>query len=80
MSAVIFVMVKRNAISKLKHLGITPSTGKNVKRKTKESAVFDNLFHTDDSASFDDFQTLVKESDEFRLFFRESFLILRNDL
>ena len=51
----IFVMVKRNAISKLGHLCITPSTGKNVKRKTKESAVFDNLFHTDDSASFDDF-------------------------
>ena len=51
----IFVMVKRNAISKLGHLCITPSTGKNVKRKTKESAVFDHLFHTDDSASFDDF-------------------------
>ena len=35
--------------------------------------------HTDQSASFDDFETLVKESDEFRLFVREWLLILRDD-
>ena len=31
------------------------------------------------NTSFGDCETLVKESDEFRLFLRESFLILRDD-
>ena len=31
------------------------------------------------NASFDDFKTLVKECDEFRLLLRESLLILRHD-
>ena len=31
------------------------------------------------NASFDDFKTLVKECDEFRLLLRESLLILRDD-
>ena len=60
------------------HLGITPLTGK--KRKTaKESAVFDHIFYTGKNASFNDFETLVKESDEFKLLPRESLLILRDD-
>ena len=60
------------------HLGITPLTGKKVKI-SKESAVFDHIVHTGHNASFDDFETLAKERDEFRLLLRESLLILRDD-
>ena len=60
------------------HLRITPLTGKKVK-SPKASAVFDHIVHTGHNASFDDFETLVKECDEFRLFLRESLLILRDD-
>ena len=45
------------------HLGITPLTGKKIK-SPKEIAVFNHIFHTGHNASFDDFETLVKESDE----------------
>ena len=48
------------------HLGITPLTGKKGK-SPKESAVFDHIFHTGHNASFDDYLTLVKQSDELRL-------------
>ena len=61
------------------HLGITPLTEKQVK-SPKESAIFGHIFHTGHNASFDDFETLVKESDEYRLLLRESLLILRDDL
>ena len=57
------------------HLGITPLPGKKVK-SPKESAVFNHNFHTGHNASFDDFETLVKESDELRPLLRESLLIL----
>ena len=60
------------------HIGITPLTGKKVK-SPKESAVFDHIVHTGHNASFDDFETLVKECDEFRFLLRESLLILRED-
>ena len=60
------------------HLGITSLTGKKVK-SPKESAIFDHIVHTGHNASFDDFETLVKECDEFRRFLRESILILRDD-
>ena len=60
------------------HLGITPLTGKEAK-SPKESAVFDHIAHTCHNASFDDFETLAKECDEFRLLFRESLLILCDD-
>ena len=53
------------------HLGITPLTGKKVKIP-KESGVFDHIFYMVHNASFDDFETLIKESDEFRLLLRES--------
>ena len=53
------------------HLGITPLTGKKVKIR-KESGVFDHIFYMVHNASFDDFETLIKESDEFRLLLRES--------
>ena len=42
----------------------------------KESAVFDYIGH---NGSFDDFATLIKESDEVRLLLRELLLILRDD-
>ena len=61
-----------------KHLGITPLTGKKVKSPRK-SAVFDHIVHTSHNASFDDFETLVKECDEFRLLLRESLFILHYD-
>ena len=60
------------------HLGITPLTGKKVK-SPKESATFDHIFRTGHNASFNDFETLVKECDEFRLLLRESLLVLRDD-
>ena len=61
------------------HLGIIPLTGKNVKSLT-ESTAFNHIFHTGHNASFHDFETLVKESDEFRLLLRDLFFILRDDL
>ena len=61
-----------------KHLGITPLTGKKVK-SPKESAAFDHIFHTGHNASFDDFETLVKQSGEFKFLLRESLLILCDD-
>ena len=60
LSEVIVIMVKANAISRAcENLGTTPSKGKKVK-SPKESAVFDQIFHTGYNASFDDFETLVK--------------------
>ena len=50
-----------------KHLVITPLTGKKVKGP-QESAAFDHVFHKGHNASFVDTETLVKESDDFRLF------------
>ena len=60
------------------HLGITPLTKKKVKIP-KESAVFNHIVHTSHNASFNDFETFVKECGNFRIFFRESLLILRDD-
>ena len=60
------------------HLGITSLMGKKVK-SPKESVVFDHIVHTDHNANFDDFETLVKECDEFRLLLRVSLLIMRDD-
>ena len=60
------------------NIGIIPLTRRKIK-SPKESAVFDHIFLTAHKASADDFENLVKESDEFRLFLRESFLILRDD-
>ena len=56
------------------HLDITPLTEKKVK-VPKESAAFDHIFRTGHNASFYNFETLVKEPDEFRLLLRESLLI-----
>ena len=57
---------------------MTLLTVKKVK-SPKESAVFDHIFYTGHNASFDDFETLVKEPDECRFLLRESLLILRDD-
>lgn len=50
---------------------------KKVKR-AKECAVFDQFFYT--GHNVDDFETLVKEPDKFRLLISESLLILLDDL
>ena len=42
-------------------------------KSPKESAVFDHIVHMGHNANFDDFETLVKECDEFRLFLRVIF-------
>ena len=60
------------------HLGITPLIGKKVK-SPKESAVFDHIFHTGHNTSFDDFETLVRASDRFRLLLRKLLLIMCDD-
>ena len=41
--------------------------------------LLDHIFHMGHNASFDDFETIIKESDEFRLLLRESLVILRDD-
>ena len=61
------------------HLGITCTTGKKIE-SPKESVIFDHVFRTDHNASFDNFETLGKESDEIRLLLRELLLILSDDL
>ena len=73
----------RNVVCRFKvraceHLGITPFTGKKVK-SPKESVVFDHIIHTCHNASFNDFETLIKECDDFELLLRGSLLILRDD-
>ena len=73
----------RNVVCRFKvraceHLGITPFTGKKVK-SPKESVVFDHIIHTCRNASFNDFETLIKECDDFELLLRGSLLILRDD-
>ena len=55
------------------HLGITPLTMQRVKRP-KESAIFDRILHSVNNPSFDDFETLAKDSDEFTLLLIESLL------
>ena len=60
------------------HLGNTHLTGK-TEKNPKESVVFDHIVHTGHNASFDDFETLVKECDEFRLLLRESLLVFPDD-
>ena len=59
------------------HLGITSFTEKKVK-SPKESVVFDHIIHTGHNASFNDFETLIKECDDFELLLRWSLLILRD--
>ena len=59
----IFIMVKnkRHFIFRAcKHLGITLFTGKMVK-SPKESGDFDHIVDRGHNASFDNFETLVKE-------------------
>ena len=60
------------------NLGITHLTEEEIKSR-KEIVVFDHIFHTGHKASFDDFEALDFEADEFRLLLRESLLILHDD-
>ena len=76
---IFYVKTKRQfKVRAFEHLDATHLTGKEVK-SPKESAAFNHIFHTGHNASFDDFETLVKESYEFILLLRRSFLILRDD-
>ena len=43
-------------------------------KRPKESAIFDHILHSVSNPSFDDFETLAKDSDEFTLLLRESLL------
>ena len=48
-------------------------------KSPKESSVFDHIVYTGHDTSFDDFETLAKECDEFRLILRKSLWMLRDD-
>ena len=60
-----------------KHLGITPLTGKRV-RKPRKSAIFDHILLNGHDASFQDFTILLKEKNRFKLHLKESLLIKRD--
>ena len=49
------------------------------RKNPNESALFDHIFQMGHYTSFDDFETLVKESVEFRLLLRDSLLIMHDD-
>ena len=55
------------------HLGITPLTGKFVKRNLKKSVIFYLMLLDGHKASFDNFSILLKESNAFKLQLTESF-------
>ena len=57
------------------HLGITPLTGKFVKRNLKKSVIFYLMLLDGHKASFDNFSILLKESNPFKLQLKESLLI-----
>ena len=48
-------------------------------KNPKESALFDHIFQTGHYTGFDDFETVVKESVEFRLLLRDSLLMMHDD-
>ena len=60
------------------HLGITPLVETKVE-SPKEMAIFDHLLKTGHNPSSDDVEIFVKEYNEFRLLFRESLLISRDE-
>ena len=59
------------------HLGITPLTGKFVKRP-KKSAIFDHMLLDAHKPSFGSFAILLKERNAFKLRLKESLLISRD--
>ena len=61
------------------HLGITPLTGKFVK-KLKKSAIFDQIFVDGHKASFGNFAIFLKESNAFKLQLKGFLLISRDKL
>ena len=61
------------------HLGITPLTGKFVK-KLKKSAIFDQIFVDGHKASFGNFVIFLKESNAFKLQLKGFLLISRDKL
>ena len=63
----------------LQHLGITPLSDKFCKTP-KKSAIFHHMLLDGHNASFDNFSILLKESNAFKLEFKESLLISRDKL
>ena len=59
------------------HMGISNLTEKRVKNG-KQSAVSDHLLQCDCSINFDNFGILTSETNNFRLFIKESLLIMRD--
>ena len=59
------------------YLGITPLTGKLLKT-LKKSAIFDYMLLDGHKASLHNFSILLKESNQFNLQLKESFLISRD--
>ena len=68
-------MVKPYVILRLEPVNIYVSPLKLRGKNPKEGAIFDHILHTGHNPSFDDFETLVKDSNELRLLLRESLLI-----
>ena len=60
------------------HFGISPLTGKNVKNCTQPSSIKDHFLFCDHTPSFDDFNILTSESNDFKLLLMESLLINRD--
>ena len=58
------------------HLGMTPLTGKRVK-KPKNSAISDHILLNGHNVSFEDFTILLTENNRFKLHLKESLLIKR---
>ena len=71
------VKLKDISVRASEHLGITPLTGKFVK-KSKKSAIFDHMLLDGHKASFNNFSILLKESNPFKLKLKESLLISRD--
>ena len=59
------------------YLGITPLTGKLLKT-LKKSAMFDHMLLDGHKASLGSFSIVLKESNQFNLQLKESFLISRD--
>ena len=56
------------------HLGMTPLTGKRVK-KPKNSAISDHILLNGHDVSFEDFTILLTENNRFKLHLKETILI-----
>ena len=63
--------------SSAEHMGISNLTGKRVKN-VKESAVSEHLLQCDCIIDFDNFDTMISDTNSFRLLIKEILLIKRD--